>query len=79
LGEIIGQAWLPAGINREVRIGIPAGMAGENLLAVLHQDGGNPRQFDYPDGDDVPLQRNRQIIISPFLLEELPETATFSP
>jgi len=79
LGEIIGQAWLPAGINREVRIGIPAGMAGQNLLAVLHQDSGNPRQFDYPDGDDVPLQRNRQIIVSPFLLEELPETTTFNP
>jgi hypothetical protein len=79
LGEIIGQAWLPAGINRDVRIRIPAGMAGEPLLAVLHQDGGNPREFDYPDGDDVPLQRNRQIIISPFLLEESSEAATFNP
>jgi hypothetical protein len=79
LDEIIGQAWLPAGINRDVQIGIPAGMAGETLLAVLHQDGGNPREFDYPDGDDVPLQRNRQILISPFFLEEPPKTATFNP
>jgi hypothetical protein len=79
LGEIIGKAWLPAGINRDVRIGIPAGMSGQTLLAVLHQDTRNPREFDYPDGDDVPLQRNRQIISSPFLLEEPPETDAFNP
>lgn len=79
LDEIIGQAWLPAGVNRTSRIAIPAGMAGETLVAVLHQDGENPREFDYPDGDDVPLQRNRQFIISPFLLEAYSEAASFNP
>jgi len=54
-------------------------MSGQTLLAVLHQDTRNPREFDYPDGDDVPLQRNRQIISSPFLLEEPPETDAFNP
>ncbi len=77
--EIIGQAWLPAGVNRNSRIAIPSGMAGKPLLAVLHQDGQNPREFDYPDGDDLPLQRNRQIILSPFLLQEYVESAGFNP
>jgi ABC-type Fe3+-hydroxamate transport system substrate-binding protein len=79
LGEIIGQGWLPAGINRDIRIAVPAGMAGRPLFAALHQDAENPREFDFPDGDDVPLQRNRQIIVSPFMLKELPEAGTFSP
>lgn len=77
--EIIGQAWLPAGVNRNSRIAIPAGMEGESLLAVLHQDGQNPREFDYPDGDDVPLQRNRQIVSAPFLLEAYSEESNVNP
>ena len=77
--KIIGEGWLPAGVNRDVRIAIPAGMEGETLLAVLHLDGGNPREFDYPDGDDVPLQRNRQIVFSPFLIEARPEVSTINP
>ena len=77
--EIIGQAWLPAGVNRNIRIAIPAGMEGENLLAMPHQDGENPREFDYPEGDDVPLQRNRQLVFSPFLLEAYSESASFNP
>ncbi len=78
-GEIIGQTWLPAGVNRDSRVTIPSGMAGENLLAVLHQDADNEREFEYPDGDDVPLQRNRQIIFSPFSISAYTETASFTP
>ena len=77
--EMIGQAWLPAGINRDIRIAISASMAGENLLAMLHQDSENPREFDYPDGDDLPLQRNRQLVLSPFLLEAYSEEARVNP
>ena len=77
--EILGQGWLPAGINRDIRIAIPAGMAGEPLLAVLHQDADNPREFDFPDGDDVPLQRNRQIILSPFSLREFSAADSVNP
>ena len=77
--EILGQAWLPAGINREVPVSVRSGLGNETLLAVLHQDAGTPLEFDYPDGDDVPLQRNRQIIFSPFLLREGSAANSFNP
>lgn len=67
-GEVIGQAWLPAGVNRDVPVEIDPELATETLYAVLHQDAGEPGQFDFPDGADVPLQRNRVVIEAPFTL-----------
>lgn len=78
-GEIIGELWLPAGINRDNKVELRARPVDEPLLAVLHQDAGVPQEFDYPDGDDLPLQRNRQIIQAPFTLSEPSTTSAFSP
>ncbi len=79
LDEPIGELWLPAGINRDNVVEIRSRVTDEPLVAVLHQDGGTPKEFDYPDGDDLPLQRNRQIIQSPFTLTEPDGTSAFSP
>jgi hypothetical protein len=38
------------------------------LYVVLHIDTGPSQQFDFPDGVDTPLQRNRSIIQVPFSL-----------
>jgi hypothetical protein len=78
-GDIIGELWLPAGINRDNRVALRARPVDEPLLAVLHQDAGVPQTFDYPDGDDLPLQRNRQVIQAPFTLSEPSTTSAFSP
>jgi len=67
-GEIIGQTWLPAGINRNVQVAVRSGSTSEPLLAVLHQDSGNLEQFDFPGGADVPLVRNLLPVQSPFTL-----------
>ncbi|MCB8943540.1 MAG: hypothetical protein H6658_20995 [Ardenticatenaceae bacterium] len=66
--EALGSTWLPAGINRDVVVEIGAGQAGDMLYATLHADNGTPQQFDFPDGPDVPLQRNRISLQAPFLL-----------
>lgn len=65
-GEVIGRTWVPTGINRDVVVRIDPEMITSTLYAILHLDAGTPRTFDFPDGPDVPLQRNRDLIGSPF-------------
>ena len=77
--EKLGELWLPAGINRDSRVALDKRVTGEPLLAVLHRDAGTPREFDYPDGDDSPLQRNRQVIQSPFTLSEPSSNNAMNP
>ena len=69
LGNIIGQTWVPAGINREVVVPIDAAQITPTLYAVLHVDAGTLQEFE-PGGTDVPLQRNRAIIRSPFVISD---------
>ena len=67
-GEIIGQIWLPAGINREVMVPIDGERINKTLFAVLHADEDEPAQFDFPGGADRPLEFNGRIIQSSFEL-----------
>lgn len=67
-GDIIGLVWVPAGVSKDVVVPLTAGQVTNTLYAILHLDAGTPQQFDYPDGLDVPLQRNRQVIQAPFAL-----------
>lgn len=67
-GQIVGTSWLPAGINRDVLVEVDAERATQTLYAVLHIDAGTPEQFDFPEGEDVALQRSRRIIRAPFRL-----------
>ena len=77
--EILGQTWLPAGINRNVLVNIESALEDDHLLAVLHQDGGTPEQFDFPSGVDIPLLRNKLILQSPFTILPAPGSEAFSP
>ena len=65
LGEIIGQTWLPPGVNRNVSVPIDPEQATDTLYAVLHWDAGTIKDFE-PGGTDIPFQRNLSIIQSPF-------------
>lgn len=65
LGDIIGQAWLPPGVNREVIITIDPEAVTDTLYAVLQWDAGTVQTFE-PGGTDIPFQRNRSIIQAPF-------------
>ncbi len=67
-GEIIGQVWLPAGVNREVMVKVDPAQVTDTLYAVLHHDADGDQNFDYPEGGDQPLLRNRRIIQAPFTL-----------
>ncbi len=70
-GDIIAYTWLPAGVSRNVTLSIDPEQATETLYAVLHQDVNANQRFEYPQGGDVPLQRNRRIIQAPFTILNL--------
>jgi hypothetical protein len=68
-GQIIGLLWLPAGLHRDVVVEIDPELTTITMYVVLHLDMGQPLVFDFPDGVDIPLQRNRSFIQVPFTLE----------
>jgi hypothetical protein len=77
--EVLGQTWLPAGINRDVKVTVDLEMATNTLLALLHQDNAPQEEFDFPEGLDNPLLRNFLPIQSQFTLETTPEAGRSLP
>ncbi len=67
LGELLGVTLLSPGINRTIEIEIDFEMATETVHAALYLDAGTLGEFEI-GAQDVPLQRNRSIIRSPFVL-----------
>lgn len=68
-GEVIGKTWVTAGLHRNVVVEIDPDLTTINLWVVLHIDIGEKEKFDFPDGVDIPLQRNRSFIEVPFTFE----------
>jgi hypothetical protein len=58
-GEIWGLRWVPGGVNRDVRIELADGLESDVLYAELYLDANSDRRFDYPNGLDILMQRNR--------------------
>ena len=71
-GEILGMAPLNLGLNRNVTVQIDNTQIMDVLHAALYLDGGELGEFEYPGGDDIPLQRNRRVVEIPFLLLPVP-------
>lgn len=65
-GEILGFTSLNPGVNRDLVVEVDGAQLTDTLYAVLHLDAGEVGEFEYPGGEDVPLQRNRQILQVPF-------------
>lgn len=71
LAGTLGRTWVPAGVNRNVVVQLDTNRVTDTVQAVLHIDAATPEEFDYPNGDDIPLFRNRRLLAAPFdLLEE---------
>ena len=66
--DIVGASWLPAGINRDVQVELDPDQVTSTLYAELFLDANSDQELDYPDGLDIPMQRNRAIIRAPFAL-----------
>lgn len=73
LGDILGKTWVAAGITHQIPVTLTAPIP-TTLFAVLYHDADSDQEFDFPNGNDVPLQRNRSIIRAPFTIQIPPET-----
>ena len=69
-GAILNRTLLPAGINRDVTVelALDPDLTYDELAAVLHRDAEDLNQFEYPSGDDLPLEYNGRVIYTPFSL-----------
>jgi predicted transcriptional regulator len=65
IGEVIGNVSVPAGVNRDVLLPIDPELLTSTLHLFLHLDAGVIGEFEFPDGLDIPLQRNRAAINAP--------------
>jgi hypothetical protein len=65
IGEIIGKTQVPAGVNRGVLVTVESELLSSTLHIFLHLDAGIIGEFEFPDGLDIPLQRNRSAISAP--------------
>lgn len=70
--QILGQSQLVPGLNRNITILIDETATTPTLIAMLHLDAPPLASFDFPDGNDVPLRRNQDIIQAPFQIEITP-------
>ncbi|MCA9925420.1 MAG: hypothetical protein KC421_23785 [Anaerolineales bacterium] len=68
-GEMLGVVQLTPGINRNLIIPVAETAVTDTLYAVLYLDAEPIGEFDFPDGPDVALQRNRNVIQAPFVLQ----------
>lgn len=68
---ILGAVPLELGINYDVVVplNVAPDEVTDSLTATMHLDGGEVGQFEYPDGPDVPLQRNRRVVQVSFLIQ----------
>ena len=70
--DIIGQASVTTGINRNVVVTIDGSRVTPILHAILHTDLGERQKFEFPDGNDYLLLNQRRIIDAPFQLWRAP-------
>lgn len=67
-GEMLGQTWVPAGVNRDVEVEIDPSTAAGPLYLVIHWDDGAAEEFEAPDVDPPLTYDNNQPVRIPFNL-----------
>ncbi len=69
-GPALGMVSLPPGIHRDVVVPVEDVSVGETLVAALNLNEGEPEEFEFPEGPDVPLRFLRTYIRAEFMLTE---------
>jgi hypothetical protein len=70
-GAVLGQTWVPRGINREVLVELDPQPETDTVHAVLYQDAGEAELFEYPGGPDTPFRVQGGTVAVPFRLSPL--------
>ncbi len=67
-GPILGYGAVAEGLNAGVVVDIDAAQATETLYAMLHTDAGLVGTWEFPDGPDIPVQFDGQLVTPAFML-----------
>lgn len=67
-GEIAGMVSLSTGFHQEVIVEVNPDLVSPTMVVILHLDSGQLEEFEYPEGVDIPMQRNRNVIQAPILI-----------
>ena len=67
-GPVIGYTAIPAGINATIQVQIDLDSATDVLHAILHEDAGKIGQFEFPDGPDIPIKVDGEIVAASFAI-----------
>lgn len=67
-GPILGYSPVVDGENQDVVVVIDAAAATETLYAMLHTDAGETGTFEFPDGEDVPVALDGQVVTPSFAI-----------
>jgi hypothetical protein len=70
-GAVLGQIWVPRGMNRDVIVAIDPQPDAGIVHAVLVQDAGEVELFEYPGGPDTPFRVQGGTVAVPFRLSPL--------
>jgi hypothetical protein len=65
-GEVIGYKEVPDGVSNQVQITVIPEKVTETLYAMLHTDAGEEGTFEFPDGDDAPVEINGEVVMISF-------------
>lgn len=65
-GPILGQTAVAPGENTDVAVQVSTAGATETLYAMLHSDRGEMGRFEFPDGADIPVTVDGQVVTPPF-------------
>jgi plastocyanin len=65
-GPILGYSQVAEGTNTDVRVEISVPSATETLYAMLHTDAGEVGTWEFPEGPDVPVLVDEQVVAPPF-------------
>jgi len=72
-GPILGLVPVEDGRTIDLMVPIDVTRATEVLYAMLHTNAGETRLWEFPDGDDVPVKVDEQVVTPPFqVIGELP-------
>jgi plastocyanin len=70
-GPVVGYSAVNEGTNRDVAVQIDLSAATTTLYAMLHTDAGTLGAWEFPNGPDVPVQVNGQVVTPAFNLQVL--------
>lgn len=65
-GPVIGYFGVEEGMSTEVVVPVTADDVTDTLYAMLHVNVGNEDEFEFPDGDDVPVTVDGDVVVVSF-------------